>query len=46
MNKMGEEAANSLDYYDEKKKHLVTSEAVLKAEYVEMPYYDVFTIFF
>lgn len=29
---LGEEAANSLDYYDEKKKHLVTSEAVLKAE--------------
>ena len=29
---LGEEAANSLDYYDEKKKKLVTSEAVLKAE--------------
>ena len=29
---LGEEAANSLDYYDEKKKKQVTSEAVLKAE--------------
>ncbi len=29
---LGEEAANSLDYYDEKKKKMVTSEAVLKAE--------------
>ena len=29
---LGEEAANSSDYYDEKKKNLVTSEAVLKAE--------------
>ena len=29
---LGEEAANSFDYYDEKKKDLVTSEAVLKAE--------------
>jgi cytidylate kinase len=29
---LGEEAANSSDFYDEKKKKLVTSEAVLKAE--------------
>ena len=29
---LGEEAANALDYYDENKKELVTSEAVLKAE--------------
>ena len=29
---LGEEAANSSDFYDEKKKRLVTSEAVLKAE--------------
>ena len=29
---LGEDAANSSDYYDEKKKKLVTSEAVLKAE--------------
>jgi cytidylate kinase len=29
---LGEEAANSTDFYDEKKKSLVTSEAVLKAE--------------
>jgi len=29
---LGEEAANSFDYYDEGKKELVTSEAVLKAE--------------
>ena len=29
---LGEEAANSSEYYDEKKKNLVTSEAVLKAE--------------
>ena len=29
---LGEEAANSYDYYDEGKKKLVTSEAVLKAE--------------
>ena len=29
---LGEEAANSFDYYDEDKKELVTSEAVLKAE--------------
>ena len=29
---LGEEAANSFDYYDEEKKELVTSEAVLKAE--------------
>ena len=29
---LGEAAANSFDYYDEEKKELVTSEAVLKAE--------------
>lgn len=29
---LGEEAANSSDFYDEKRKKLVTSEAVLKAE--------------
>ena len=29
---LGEEAANSLDYYDEENKDIVTSEAVLKAE--------------
>ena len=29
---LGEEAANSSEYYDEEKKELVTSEAVLKAE--------------
>jgi len=29
---LGEEAANSFDYYDEKNKKYVTSEAVLKAE--------------
>ena len=29
---LGEEAANSAEYYDEKNKRLVTSEAVLKAE--------------
>ena len=29
---LGEDAANSTDFYDEKKKSLVTSEAVLKAE--------------
>ena len=29
---LGEDAANSLDYYDEERKELLTSEAVLKAE--------------
>jgi cytidylate kinase len=29
---LGEEAANSSEYYDEEKKSLVTSEAILKAE--------------